>query len=218
MNRNAAVVDHDPAETDTEQDATAGSAPAASPLRAALRRGREAGSSAVKVSTLLTGALVLALAATIGVLGWQVHDKSGEIAALDAAAADNAHAEQVALDYATAAAEMNFQDLATWKTRLTEGTSPELTDRLTQAATSMEQIIVPLQWVSTAEPIAAKVRSQDNGVYSVDCFVSILTKNSQAPEGIQSTATYKLSIDSSNNWTISDIGGFGTALGGGAPR
>ncbi|MEV0364647.1 hypothetical protein ACIBEK_09145 [Nocardia fusca] len=63
-----------------------------------------------------------------------------------------------------------------------------------------------------AQPVAAKVRSVDNGVYSVDCFVSILTKNSQAPEGIQSTATYQLSLDSRNDWAVTEIGGVGAAL------
>ncbi|MEV5839339.1 hypothetical protein [Nocardia sp. NPDC052112] len=29
----------------------------------------------------------------------------------------------------------------------------------------MEQIITPLQWVSTAKPIAAKVRSEASGTY-----------------------------------------------------
>ncbi|WP_246350581.1 hypothetical protein [Nocardia barduliensis] len=186
--------------------------------RAALHRGRRAGDFAIKISTLFTAILLLIPAITVGVLGVQLHARNGEIDAMHATAADTAHAEQVALDYATAAAEMNFHDLAAWRTRLTQGTSPELTARLTQAATSMEQIIVPLQWVSTAQPIAAKVRSTDDGVYSVDCFVRILTKNSQAPEGIQSTATYQLSVDSGNNWTITDIGGIGTPLGGGAPR
>ncbi|WP_109529493.1 MULTISPECIES: hypothetical protein [Nocardia] len=192
---------------------------AAQPTRSApawtgiLRRGRDAGDSAIKLKTLVSGVVVLAMAATIGVLGWQLHRESGDLDAIHAAAADSARAEQVALDYATAAAEMNFQDLSTWRTRLTKGTSQELSGRLTQAATSMEQIIIPLQWVSTAKPIAAKVRSVDDGVYSVDCFVSILTKNSQAPEGIQSTATYQLSLDSANNWTISDIGGIGPAFG-----
>ncbi|MFC8529230.1 hypothetical protein [Nocardia sp. NPDC057227] len=180
--------------------------------------GRRAGESAIKVSTLLTGVVILVLVITIAVLGWQWRAAANDIGAAAAAAADTANAEQVALDYATAAAEMNFQDLAAWRTRLVEGTSPELEARLTQAATSMEQIIVPLQWVSTAQPIAAKVHSEDNGVYSVDCFVSITTKNSQAPEGIQSTATYKLSIDRDSNWTITDIGGIGTPLGAGAPR
>jgi Mce-associated membrane protein len=76
----------------------------------------------------------------------------------------------------------------------------------------MEQIITPLQWVSTSTPIAAKVRSESNGIYVVDCFVSVLTKNSQAPEGIQSTATYSLNIDSRNDWVITDVGGIESAL------
>ncbi|MEV5835937.1 hypothetical protein [Nocardia sp. NPDC052112] len=186
---------------------------------AVVRRGRRAGDSSIKLKTVIAWAIVIAMVLAIGVIGWQLHSKASDLDALHANAADSAHVEQVALDYATAAAEMNFQDLAAWRTRLTKGTSPELSNRLTQAATSMEQIITPLQWVSTAKPIAAKVRSEANGTYSVDCFVSVLTKNSQAPEGIQSTATYQLSIDSRNNWTVTDIGGIGSALAGaGAPR
>ncbi|MET7773184.1 hypothetical protein [Nocardia sp. NPDC005366] len=195
------------------EEVDADAVPPASGWGEIVRRGRDAGESAIKLKTLVCGLVVFAMAATIAVLGWQLHRESGDLDAVHTAAADSAHAEQIALDYATAAAEMNFQDLSTWRGRLTKGTSQELSGRLTQAATSMEQIIVPLQWVSTAKPIAAKVRSVDNGVYSVDCFVSILTKNSQAPEGIQSTATYQLSLDSADNWTISDIGGIGPAFG-----
>ncbi|WP_228798538.1 hypothetical protein [Nocardia nova] len=184
-----------------------------------LRRGRRTGESSIKLKTLAVGVLVLVLAAAVALLGWQLSDTSDQIAAARSERADTAHAEQIALDYATAAAEMNFQDLAAWRTRLTKGTSPELSNRLTQAAGSMEQIITPLQWVSTAKPVAAKVRSNNNGIYAVDCFVSVLTKNSQAPEGIQSTATYQLSLDSHHNWTITDIGGVGSALGSAnAPR
>lgn len=190
-----------------------------SPLTSTLRRVSPRGESTVTVKAVVLGALILVLAAAVAVLGWQVNDKAGQIDAARAERASAAHAEQVALDYATAAAEMNFQDLASWRSRLTKGTSPELSNRLTQAAGSMEQIITPLQWVSTAKPVAAKVRSDNNGIYAVDCFVSVLTKNSQAPEGIQSTATYQLTLDSHNQWTITDIGGIGSALGAGnAPR
>ena len=188
-------------------------------LSAALRRGRRTGDSSIKLKTVAVGAVILVLAVAVAVLGWQLSDKSDQIDAARADQAGTAHAEQVALDYATAAAQMNFQDLASWRTRLTKGTSPELSNRLTQAAGSMEQIITPLQWVSTAKPVAAKVHSDNNGIYAVDCFVSVLTKNSQAPEGIQSTATYQLTLDSHNNWTITDIGGIGSALNGAAaPR
>ncbi|MBH0781019.1 hypothetical protein IT779_32580 [Nocardia sp. NEAU-351] len=184
-----------------------------------MRSGRNVGEFSISFKALISGVVVLAMASAIGVLGWRLHSESARLDSVHTEAENSARAEQVALDYSTAAAQMNFQDLSAWRIRLTKGTSQELSGRLTQAATSMEQIIVPLQWVSTATPIAAKVRSENNGAYSVDCFVSILTKNSQAPEGIQSTATYQLNIDSRDNWTITDIGGIGSAMGAGtAPR
>jgi Mce-associated membrane protein len=53
----------------------------------------------------------------------------------------------------------------------------------------------------------------------VDCFVSVLTKNSQAPDGLQSTATYKMTVDSGNEWKITEISGIDSALDGDtAPR
>ena len=76
----------------------------------------------------------------------------------------------------------------------------------------MEQILVPLQWNSTAHPLVAKVRSDTGGVYVVDCFVSVLTKTVQAPEPLQSTATYSITIDSSKNWQITDVGGVGAVV------
>jgi len=72
---------------------------------------------------------------------------------------------------------MNFQDINTWKNHLVNGTSPELTDKLTKAAKSMEQLLIPLQWTSTAQPLTAKVRTDTNGVYVVDTFVSVLDQD-----------------------------------------
>jgi Mce-associated membrane protein len=161
------------------------------------------------------GVVVVAAAVAFG--GWQLYEARHELSTMRADAGNREHAEQVALDYATAAAQMDFKDLGTWKDRLTAGTAPELRDRLTQAATSMEQIVVPLQWSSTAQPIAAKATPGENGVYTVDCFVSVFTSNAQAPEGIQSTATYKLSIDSTDDWVITEISGIGPEAGGGDP-
>lgn len=174
--------------------------------------GRNAAGISVKLRTLVVCALAIVMVAALGLLSWQLHTKSGDLDREHSLAADKAHAEQVALDYATGAADMDFRDLTAWRGRLTEGTTPELSDRLTQAASSMEQIISPLQWVATSTPVTAKVSSESNGVYAVDCFVRVLTRNSQAPDGIQSTATYQLSIDSGNNWTISDIGGIDLAV------
>ncbi|MFX0578490.1 hypothetical protein [Nocardia nepalensis] len=82
-----------------------------------------------------------------------------------------------------------------------------MSKKLTDAATSMGQIIVPLQWVSTSTPIAAKVTSSGSGVYQVATFVNVTTKNSQSPNPLQSTATYDITIDSNNNWLITNIGG-----------
>ncbi|MFV9455554.1 hypothetical protein ACNJ7E_19190 [Rhodococcus sp. NM-2] len=173
---------------------------------------RGAGNSTISVKTLVVSALILAIVAALGVSSWLLHNKSNELDQMNLRAENGTHAEQVALDYAVGAADMSFQDIQAWRSRLTNGTGPELSNKLTQAASSMEQIITPLQWVSTSTPIAAKVRSESNGIYVVDCFVSVLTKNSQAPEGIQSTATYSLNIDSRNDWVITDVGGIESAL------
>ena len=118
----------------------------------------------------------------------------------------------MALDYAVNAAAMDFKDLGAWKSRLVEGTSPQLKEKLSKAADSMEQILVPLQWNSTAKPLVAKVRSQEGGIYVVDAFVSVLTKTVQAPEGLQSTATYSITLDGNNNWQITDVGGIDAVM------
>ena len=73
--------------------------------------------------------------------------------------------------------------------------------------------------MSTAKPITANVRSETDAVYSLDCFVHVSTKNSQAPDGIRSTATYQLTIDSRHQWSITEIGGADAAIAPGAvPR
>jgi hypothetical protein len=77
----------------------------------------------------------------------------------------------------------------------------------------MEQILVPLQWDSTAKPLAAIARSSVDGAYVVDAFVSVLTKTTQAPQGLQSTATYSITIDSNRDWLITDVGGMDAVVG-----
>ena len=169
----------------------------------------------VSVRSLLIGAVIAALVVAVGVLAWLY---VGEQRKLDAQArqSENAtHAEKVALDYAANAAAMNFQDLNGWKAKLVAGTSPELKERLSKAADQIEQVLVPLQWNSTARPLAAKVRSSTGSVYIVDSFVSVLTKTAQGPDPLQSTATYSVTIDSSKGWQITDVGGIGAAVEGG---
>ncbi|MDT5000785.1 MAG: Mce-associated rane protein [Mycobacterium sp.] len=165
------------------------------------------------IRTLISSAVILALVAGVAVMTWLYLGERDKVEAQQSQVANYQHAEQIALDYAVNAATMNFQDLNTWKTKLVNGTTPALNDKLTKAAGSMQQILVPLEWNSTAQPLVAKVRSDTNGMYVIDTFVSVLTKTTQAPDNLQSTATYSITIDSNNGWQISDVGGIGAVAG-----
>lgn len=165
------------------------------------------------VRSLSLGMLVTALVAALGVMMWLYIGANRAVDTQARQAADSQHAEQVALDYAVRAAVMDYKDLGPWKHALVDGTTPELGKKLTDAANAMEQILLPLQWSSTAKPIAAKVRSHDNGVYVVDSFVSVMTKTVQAPQDLQSTATYSVTINPGDGWKISDVGGIGQVVG-----
>ena len=167
----------------------------------------------VSVRTLLFTALVVALLGAIGTLSWLYLGARAKLDNETRQASSNAHAEKIALDYAVDAAKINFQDLNTWSAHLVKGTTPELKEKLNSAAKDMEQILEPLQWNSTAVPLAAKVRSSANGIYVVDTFVGVETKTMQAPDGLQSTATYSITIDSAHDWQISDVGGIGSVVG-----
>ncbi|MBZ4521817.1 hypothetical protein GBP62_14960 [Mycobacterium avium subsp. hominissuis] len=166
----------------------------------------------VSVRGLATGAVIATLVVAVGVLAWLYVGEKHKFDAQARQSENITHAEKVALDYATNAAAMNFQDLNGWKAKLVAGTSPELKDRLSKAADQMQQIMVPLQWNSTARPLAAKVRSSTGSVYVVDSFVSVLTKTAQGPDPLQSTATYSITVDSSKDWQITDVGGIGAAI------
>ena len=165
----------------------------------------------ISVRSLVFGALIVALVAAVGVLTWLFVGAERKLDAQGRQAENAAHAEKIALNYATNAAAMNFQDLDGWKVKLVAGTSPELKERLNNAAEQMKQILVPLQWNSTSQPLVAKVRSE-NGVYDVDSFVSVETKTVQGPDPLQSTATYRITIDSNKDWQITDVGGIGAAV------
>lgn len=163
----------------------------------------------LSVRTLVVAGAFGMLLAAVGVMTWLYFGERAKVEAQQRQAGDDNHAEQIALDYAVNAATMNFQDLNGWKGNLVNGTTQSLNDKLTKAANSMQQILVPLEWSSTANPLVARVRSNTNGIYVVDAFVSVHTKTTQAPDNLQSTATYSITIDSKNNWQISDVGGIG---------
>ena len=166
----------------------------------------------ISLRTLAVATVIGGLIAAVGVMTWLYLGAKAKVDDQARQAANSSHAEQIALDYAVNAAVMDYKDLGPWKQNLVKGTTPELNDKLTKAATAMEQILLPLQWSSTAKPLAAKVRSDDNGVYVVDAFVGVMTKTVQAADTLQSTATYSITIDSNNAWKISDVGGIGSVV------
>jgi Mce-associated membrane protein len=170
-------------------------------------------SVSVSVRTLAVGAVIISLIVGLGVMTWLYIGATTKLDDQARQAADVSRAEKIALDYAVNAAIMDFKDLGPWKQNLVKGTTPELNKKLTEAATSMEQILLPLQWSSTAKPLAAKTRSHDNGLYVVDAFVSVMTKTVQAADNLQSTATYSITINSNDRWLISDVGGIAAVVG-----
>lgn len=167
----------------------------------------------ISMRGLIVVLVIAALAATAGVFGWLYLGAIDQLSAQSARAGNYQRAEDIAAKYAVKAAEMNYQDFGAWKANLVAGTSPELKDKLIKASDSMQQILAPLQWRSTAKPLATKVHSDVGGVYTVDSFVSVLTKTIQAPSGLQSTATYSVTVDSNAGWQITDVGGIDAALG-----
>ena len=137
----------------------------------------------VDARTAIVAVVICLVTAAAGVLGWLYLSAQDKLDAQAREAGNRQRAEDVAADYAVNAADMRLQDFKAWKVKLVNGTSAELKDKLTKAADSMEQVLAPLQWKSTAKPLAAKVRSDAGGVYTVDSFVSVLTKTMQAPTG-----------------------------------
>ena len=198
------TADDDDANTGSEASETEGVA--AQPSKAPRR-------ISVSLRSVIVTVVICLLAGVAGVLAWLYIGDQGKLASEAREASNRQRAEEISTDYAVNAADMDYQDFNAWKVKLVNGTTPELKDKLTKAADSMQQVLAPLQWKSTAKPLAAKVRSSAGGIYTVDSFVSVLTKTMQAPDGLQSTATYSITIDSNNDWQITDVGGIDSALG-----
>jgi Mce-associated membrane protein len=166
----------------------------------------------ISLRSLAVTVITVGLIAAVSVMTWLYLGAKHELAEQATKLGNTSHAEQVALDYAVNAAVMSYKDLGPWKQNIVKGTTPELADKLTKAAGAMEQIVMPLQWSSTAKPLAAKLRSENKGVYIVDAFVSVMTKTVQSPDELQSTATYAVTVDSNNAWKISDVGGIAAVV------
>ncbi|MEV6072582.1 hypothetical protein AB0L82_39080 [Nocardia sp. NPDC052001] len=181
-------------------------------VRKDTRAGKPSVTLSLPVSTLIAAAVavvLLLISGTVGVLLWQ---SRGELADRTAAAADDRHAEQVATDYAVGAATINYKDFNSWVAKLKTNTVPQLANTFDATAPKLQELMVPLQWTSTASPIAAKVESVSGNSYKVDVFVNVTSTNAQNPQGVQTTVTYNITVDKNADWKITDVGGTAAAL------
>ena len=130
----------------------------------------------------------------------------------DARAADERHAERIAIDYGVGASTIDYRDLTAWFGRLRAGTAPQLTAKFDATAPQLEQILLPLQWTSTATPLSATVVSESGGIYKVNAYFTVVSTSAQNPGGAAATVTYSLTIDRNAGWTITEVGGLQNSL------
>ncbi len=161
----------------------------------------------LSVRSLAVGAALIVLAATTITFALLWAGARSEVSDRDDRAANEKRAEQIALDYAVGAATTDYQKLDEWFTTLKKGTTPELAAKFDATSSSLKQILAPLGWKSTAEPITAVTKSVSDGVYKVDAFVNVSSTSTQAPNGATTTVTYSITIDSNRDWLITDVGG-----------
>ncbi|MGW4634073.1 hypothetical protein [Nocardia sp. NPDC004415] len=165
------------------------------------------GTVALRVSSLIGGGVIAVLAIIAIVLGVLLGSARSELSDRDAQAADDARAEQIALDYAVGSGNVNYQDYNAWLTNLKAGTAKPVADKFDAASPKLEQILAVLKWTSAATPITAKVISHEGDVYQVDAFVDVSTTNAQNPDPQRNTVLFTITVDAGQDWKITDVGG-----------
>ncbi|MGV9409294.1 hypothetical protein ACWDOP_05205 [Nocardia sp. NPDC003693] len=191
-------------------DETPGSATASETpprLDKAPARPTASGTISVRRSTLVTGAALLAATAVAGTTTTLWLSARSDLNAADAARSADRRAEQVATDYAVGAATIDYTRADAWVGKLKANTSPELAGKFDATAGKLQEILVPLQWMSTAAPVAAKVAGTEGDLYRVHVFVNVTSKSAQNPDGVQTTVTYTVSVDAARGWQVVDVGG-----------
>ncbi|WP_063046219.1 hypothetical protein [Nocardia pseudovaccinii] len=177
----------------------------AAPLRAQL-------TLAIRLSTVLTTVVIVALLALTIVFGSLYFSARSTLTDRDSAAADDRHAEQIASDYSVGASTIDYHDVKSWIERLKTGTTPQLSAKFDATAPQLEQILLPLQWTSKATPLSAAVTSESGGIYKVNAYLDVTSTSAQTPDGGRTTVTYSLTIDRNSGWKITDVGGLQNAL------
>ena len=168
---------------------------------------------AISVRSLAVGAALIALAAATIVFALLWMGARSDVSDRDAKASNEKRAEQISLDYAVGAATTDYQKLDEWFATLKKGTTSELAAKFDATSGSLKQILAPLGWKSTAQPITSVTKSENDGVYKVDAFVNVSSTSSQAPNGATTTVTYSITIDSKHDWQITDVGGLQSIVG-----
>ncbi|MDO3650685.1 hypothetical protein [Nocardia mangyaensis] len=164
------------------------------------------------VGAIVRAAVASVLITALIAVTWLLMVARSDLSDRDAAADADRRAEQIATDYAVGSATVDSGDINAWVARLKANTSSVLAAKFEATAPKLEEILVPLQWKSTATPITAKVASEAGGVYKVLVFVDVNSTNSQDPTGARTTATYSVTVDSNDSWHVTDVGGSGAAL------
>lgn len=162
---------------------------------------------AIRLSTVVTGLVVAALLIGTCAFAGLYFTASSDLSSRDARAADDKHAQRVALDYAVGASTIDYRDSKAWFDKLKTHTTTQLSAKFDASAPQLEQILLPLQWTSKANPISAVVTSESGGVYKVNAFLTVNSTSVQTPQGGATTVAYTLTIDKNNDWTITEVGG-----------
>ncbi|WP_228540131.1 hypothetical protein [Nocardia sp. XZ_19_385] len=169
-------------------------------------------SISINVNTVISAAVIAVLVVAVIALSGLLVAARSDISNRERAAVDDRHAEQVATDYALGSATVKFDDIPAWVGRLKTNASPALAAKFDATAPKLQEILVPLQWNSTATPIAAKVVSESGGRYTVSVFIDVNSTNAQNPAGARSTVTYTVTVDRGAGWQVTDVGGSDGAL------
>ncbi|GAB17157.1 hypothetical protein GOEFS_020_00210 [Gordonia effusa NBRC 100432] len=202
--------------TDNEEKIDA--VPTRTGLRARRRNGPGDGDPPTrKTPRVMSAVAIIATVAAIAIgVAWALvaglNDDGDRLAQLQAEHTDTTKAEQVALDYAVATARVNYEDIDAWRTALKSGVSDQLKTRFDGAVTVVQPLFAQLRYVTTVKPLAAKVRSREGDQFVVDAFVEMTSKSTQSPSGTITTGSFTITLDKASGWTITDVGGTGTAL------
>lgn len=166
--------------------------------------------AAVAVAALVVAVTFVAL--------WATDDSADRLAALQSRLDTEAAAEHTASTYALNVSKVDFHDLAGWRAALTHGVSGQLAPKLDAAVDVVGPWLTEMEYTATARLLAAKVAQSDGNSFVVQVFVDMTSKSKQAPDGVAATATYTVTMDRASNWTITDVGGVGAGLPGGASK